>query len=171
VDIRMNTSYLHRVFRPSDFQASVKSMLRKVSEVHEATPFEAIAFTGQSGAAIAYILSYTLQFPMILVRQDDDRSHRMMALNKNPTLRCLEGEVDAPTYLIVDDQIERGRTVNLIVNRIQSYNPSARCVGVVLYAWNYAKRSLTPEHPRMFNDDENTFPVYFGGSECMSKRL
>lgn len=169
----MNTSYLHRVFRPEDFQASVKSMLRKVSDVYEATPFEALAFTGQSGAAMAYILSYTLQFPMILVRQDDDTSHhvKLWSPDENPSLKCLEGEVDARSYLIVDDQIEQGRTVNLIVNRIQSYNPSAICVGAVLYAWNYAKRSITPALPRMFNDDPNTFPVYFGGSECMSRRL
>lgn len=170
----MNTLYLHRVFRPEDFQASVKCMLRKVSEVYEVMPFEALAFSGQSGAAIGYILAYTLQFPMILVRQDQDPCHHVkLFLNdpiRNPALRYLEGEVDAASYLIVDDQIEKGRTVDLVVNRIQSYNPSARCAGVVLYSWNYSRFTATPEVPLMFRNDPNTFPVYFGGSECMSVR-
>lgn len=172
----MNTSYLHRVFRQEDFNATVRCMIKKVSQIHEETPFEALAFTGQSGAAIAYVLGYTLALPLILVRRDDDESHHVKVRGMQQKAgfrtgpRYLEGHVDSSSFLIVDDQIETGASIDLITNRIKEYNPYATCVGVVLYSWNYSRKLQNPNAPRQFRDDDDTFPVYFGGVECMSQR-
>lgn len=158
----METLYLERVFNPESFQLTIKSMVQNVSRVFEETPFEALAFMGQSGAAIAYPLSYLLQMPLILVRKDDDSSHHVK-LRRIDRLRYLEGEVHANTFLIVDDQIESGASILKIIERIRDYNPNARCVGVMLFGNNYARETLSPNNSRMFMDQKDTFPVYFGG--------
>ena len=87
-------------------------------------PFDAIAFTGTSGAALAYPLSYLLGMPLICVRK---------SIRDNHFGSKLEGLVSAKKYIIVDDFIESGKTINRITRSIKSENKKAKCVGIYLY--------------------------------------
>jgi adenine/guanine phosphoribosyltransferase-like PRPP-binding protein len=95
----------------------LKRFRRKVS-------FDAIAFTGSSGAALAYPISYLLGVPLICIRKSIKDNHSGLKL---------EGAVSAGTYIIVDDFIESGRTINKIKKAINAENKKAKCVGIYLY--------------------------------------
>ena len=89
----LHTDYLERVYRVNSFIKVVNkavTILRKYRRKH---PFDAIAFTGTSGAALAYPISYKLGIPLICVRKSRSNSH-------------FYGKVEgylASKYIIVDD--------------------------------------------------------------------
>lgn len=86
-------------------------------------PFDAIAFRGNSGAAIAYPLSFKLQIPLICIRKG--ASHSPLKL---------EGCTNARTYVIVDDFIDSGNTMNQIQRAInKDYGSVPELVGILLY--------------------------------------
>jgi adenine/guanine phosphoribosyltransferase-like PRPP-binding protein len=95
----------------------IKKFRRKVS-------FDAIAFTGTSGAAIAYLLSFILKIPLICIRKSIRDNHSGLKL---------EGCITAKKYIIVDDFIESGRTINKIKKSITAENKKSKCVGIYLY--------------------------------------
>lgn len=170
----IRTSYLERVLDPDQFQLTVDRMLEKTREVYNHTPFDVIAFSGASGAAIAFIIGFMMNFPLVMVRRRHDGSHHVgdrtvtdeeyRILNKGTKLRYMEGETDFERFLIVDDQIDTGSTIELITGTIKEHNPSAKCVGTILYGWNYVAGMISdPLAPRWYLDDPETFPVYFGG--------
>ena len=85
-------------------------------------PFDAIAFTGVSGAALAFILSYELKIPLICVRRDEnDGHHAKVPQMMLPYSTILEGALDAKRYLIVDDFIEQGNTIRRILESIDDH--------------------------------------------------
>ena len=97
--------------------AKLKRFRRKVK-------FDAIAFTGSSGAALAYPISFLLGVPLICVRKSTKDNHSGLKL---------EGAVSASKYIIVDDFIQSGRTINKINKAIKSRNEKANCIGIYLY--------------------------------------
>lgn len=102
----------------------MKLAATKIKKFRRKVKFDAIAFTGSSGAALAYPLSYILGLPLICVRKSPKDSHFGLRL---------EGYVSASRYIIVDDFIESGRTINKIQRAIKSKNEAASCVGIYLY--------------------------------------
>ncbi len=62
------TSYLRKVYDPDIFELLVPRVIDKAVEAMVKCPFDAIAFTGTSGAALAYILSWKLKVPLLCVR-------------------------------------------------------------------------------------------------------
>lgn len=92
--------------------------------------FDAIAFTGVSGALLAPPIARECGAGLILVRKAQDNSHAGIAL---------EGALDAETYIIVDDFVSSGDTVRNIIESITKniiqcrYSREARlprCVGI-----------------------------------------
>ncbi len=86
--------------------------------------FDAIAFRGLSGAVIAPMVALKLRKTLIAIRKEKtNHSHRLV-----------EGDLNAKTYIIVDDLISSGITVRKIVRELKRLNKEQKCLGVVLYS-------------------------------------
>jgi adenine/guanine phosphoribosyltransferase-like PRPP-binding protein len=120
---RIETEYLGRVYG-KNFLKLVPKAVSTLKAFRKKHPFDAIAFTGSSGAALAFPLSYFLKVPLIHVRKKD----------KNHYGGSIEGTISSRKYIIVDDFIESGTTVYKIINTIKKeYSHPAEIVGICLY--------------------------------------
>lgn len=136
----MQTSYLQHVFEPGLFQRSVDKTLAAAECLKKSTGFDTIAFSGMSGAAMAFMLSHWMNVPLLCVRKREDTSHYVKQSRK-----FLEGNAtDVRKYLIVDDFISSGATVQYMIDTISSANYQAECIGMLMYA-SYSTRDWT--HP------------------------
>lgn len=136
----MQTSYLQHVFEPGLFQRAVDKTLHTAESLKRSTGFDTIAFSGMSGAAMAFMLSHWMNVPLLCVRKREDTSHYVKS-----TRKFLEGNAqDVRKYLIVDDFISGGGTVQYMIDTIREANLYAECVGMLMYA-SYSDREWT--HP------------------------
>lgn len=135
--MEINSSYLSDVFDPSKLTTVVNRTVQQVTNIRHKLPFEAMAFTGMSGASVAFPVSYLTGIPLLAVRKDSDGSHHASYEG------LLEGATKANTYVIFDDQISTGDTVHRIVNKITEKNPGARCVGIILWQSSYREGLFT----------------------------
>lgn len=128
----IRTSYLGSVYDVSRFRRTIRRTLTALRRLREKSRFEAIAFRGSSGAALAFVASAELGVPLLHVRKPRDDSHSGLAV---------EGATDAKSYVIVDDFVSSGETIREIVQRVEAHyeRPSPRApdkpelVAVVLY--------------------------------------
>lgn len=102
----------------------------QIGKLHKELKFDALAFTGSSGAACAFIMSVALQIPIIYVRKEGETSHGMQ-------VECNTGK-PIHSYLIVDDFIGTGTTVKNIYNALEYQaikcgEKPPKCVGIYLY--------------------------------------
>lgn len=81
--------------------------------------FGAIAYRGHSGALVAPIVATALSKPLILIRKDGDDRH---------SCRTVEGS-EAKTYIIIDDFVYSGDTVQTIIQRLHY----KKCRGIFCY--------------------------------------
>lgn len=145
----MQTSYLQHVFDPARFAKSVDKTLSAAERLKKCLGFDTIAFTGMSGAAMAFLLSHWMGVPLLCVRKKTDSSHYV---NSFPP-RYLEGNVvEVRKYLIIDDFIASGASVRYMIDTIKEQNYSAECVGMLLYA-AYSDNQWT--HP----DTRKSYPT------------
>jgi orotate phosphoribosyltransferase len=126
----MNHSlYLHSL-DPIEGIAAVRRAKRAIKGLR----FDAIAFSGMSGALVAPSVAMSLRKPMILVRKQSDDCHAGGG--------AVEGALDAETYIIIDDFISSGDTLKRIhasVVKASEHSYRARkiaCVGIYLYRYN-----------------------------------
>lgn len=117
------TRYLSSLYGES-FQKKIPLAVKKIKAIRKRIPFDAIAFTGTSGAGFGFPLSYLLNVPVIHVRKKTN-SH---------FTGPIEGTVSSRRYLIIDDMIESGNTINCIISTIkEELKGKARPVGIFLY--------------------------------------
>lgn len=119
----IETDYLHRVYHVPSFVKTIDNTIKVARQLEHTHPFDAIAFTGTSGAAYAYPLSYHLRKPLLCLRKDTN-SH---------FARTLEGAVNAKRFLLIDDWIATGSTMRKLVSTIRKNNPSAQFSAVLLF--------------------------------------
>lgn len=93
--------------------------------------FDAIAFTGISGACVAPILAYHFNKALLPIRKPRQLE---------PSHSCsdaVESGLAAPPsgyrILIVDDFIASGQTVRTMIDRLKSWNSASRVIAVYLY--------------------------------------
>jgi adenine/guanine phosphoribosyltransferase-like PRPP-binding protein len=122
--VKIQTSYLSRVYEVDTFTKVVNRAIKALKAYQKKHAFDAIAFTGTSGAALAYPLSYKLGIPLICIRKRPSDSHSYMTL---------EGCVSAKRYVIVDDLIQSGATMRRIQKHVKLKMPDAKLVGILLY--------------------------------------
>lgn len=133
------TTYLRQVYDTDLFQRTMREVLVLVRNIRHS--FDAIAFRGHSGAAVAYPLSYALNIPLLCVRKPGNTKHY---------IRETEGHVDAGRYLIVDDFVDSGETIRKILQVL----PYGSCKGLLLYKSKFTWRNTAEEGFR------DKFPVY-----------
>lgn len=85
--------------------------------------FDAIAFRGVSGAMVAPTVAYLMGKHVLVVRKSDG----------NHSSFRVEGPVNLDRYVIVDDLLCTGNTINVIQMEVLRHNEKAKCVGVCLY--------------------------------------
>lgn len=136
----IQTLYLTPVFNQKMFPRTVRKTVTTARKLQAKYKFDTIAFCGISGAAIAFLLSHRLKLPLLCVRKRNETSH----YREQRRYTLLEGNIDCDKYLIVDDFIATGDTVNHIINSISKELPRAKCVSMLMYA-AYADSSYCHE--------------------------
>lgn len=122
---RIQTDYLSKVYG-KQFLKLVPQAVKKLRAIKRQFPFDAIAFTGSSGAALAYPLSYLMKLPLIHVRKGP--SHYSGGK--------VEGTISSKRYIIVDDFIETGASIRRVLKAIDSELDAAKPVAILLYSSN-----------------------------------
>jgi adenine/guanine phosphoribosyltransferase-like PRPP-binding protein len=148
---QVKSDYLYSVYNVSEFANLAKKTVHAAQRMMKQIPFDAIAFTGTSGAAMAYILSAEMGIPLICVRKETDNSHYVKGHGH------LEGFVQAKRFAFVDDFISSGSTFRRVKEVITSKMPKAECVGIILYA------ATRQDYERTFdNKNMHVFTTYDG---------
>jgi adenine/guanine phosphoribosyltransferase-like PRPP-binding protein len=88
----------------------IAEQLPKIMRLHNA---DAVAVTGKSGLSLAFATLMLIDFPLIVVRKPGENSHG----------NALEGTtgVDVSRYVILDDFMSTGRTVDTIISKLSEY--------------------------------------------------
>jgi orotate phosphoribosyltransferase len=120
---KIQTDYLEKVYS-KQFLKLVPRAVKKLQSIMRKHPFDAIAFTGSSGAALAYPLSYFLKIPLIHVRKG--ASHYGGGK--------IEGTISSKRYVIIDDFIETGASIRRVIRTVNSELEGAKPVAICLYS-------------------------------------
>jgi orotate phosphoribosyltransferase len=99
---------------PSEFANRMKLASNRFRALRKELKFDAIAFCGSSGCAIAFTLAAKHKIPLIYVRKETERCH------SNTKVECNGFGVQVKKYLIVDDFPDTGKTVQYIIDTISS---------------------------------------------------
>lgn len=121
----IEAEYLVEIFKPKMFKPLIDRAIRTIQNFENDNPFDGIAFSGVSGAALAFPISYLTGKHLICVRKEPSShgKHKVIGL------------VNAERYIIVDDQIDSGATINRIVTSIGERSPEAELVGIYVFGW------------------------------------
>lgn len=133
----IETDYLSSVFTIEKFKKTVDKTAKDIRKFYcrmkdEGKTIESIAFRGTSGAAVAYPLSYKLGLPLTCIRRGITHSSRR-----------IEGVTNPDYYIIVDDFIDSGHTVNAIRKAVKNEWKAATCLGIFLYHKHAAASAFT----------------------------
>jgi adenine/guanine phosphoribosyltransferase-like PRPP-binding protein len=121
------TSHVGMVFRTDLVAKLIHAACRELKRMEAAgLRIDAIAFRGMSGCLFGAPLAARMRKPMIMVRKKcadcgKEQSH---------TSQRVEGDRNAKTYVIVDDFIASGKTVQIIQKEITKWS-RATCVGIM----------------------------------------
>jgi adenine/guanine phosphoribosyltransferase-like PRPP-binding protein len=114
--------------------------------------FDAIAFCGSSGSAAAFSLAMKHKIPLIYVRKKNEKSHSYSQVE------CNAINLQIKKYLIVDDFVDSGATLDYIVSTIRKFSKKnnaypAEQVGVLCYD-PYQDRDMP------ISTDNNSFNLF-----------
>lgn len=152
------TDYLEDVFEPTLFQCLVPRAIESARCILEKHPYDAIAFTGTSGCSIGFILGYSLNIPMICIRKPDQGSHYKSWCCEDE--RSFEGFKGAARYLIVDDGVCSGATVERIMEAISLNCENCRCVAMMMFHHSQNQRIYMPKDKVLAHRYEDGIPIY-----------
>jgi phosphoribosylpyrophosphate synthetase len=108
------------------------SIIERAVKCLKGVKFDTVVFRGFSGAIVGPAVALRLGKPWALVRKVGDSSH---------SLNTVEGYVSSE-YVIIDDFIDSGETVNKIVSTF----PDGLCAGVYLYNFTWLRGSTDPDY-------------------------
>jgi hypothetical protein len=129
--------WLYQMLEPTNRRAYIDRTKHVLSYHH----FDAIAFSGLSGALIAPILAIEMGKTLLCVRRNGET-------RDSHSSRMVEGDVNAMRYIIVDDFTSTGATVRHIFDEVRKAAPSAKCIGVLEHT--HPKTDLTPISGRQY---------------------
>ena len=118
----IESRYLQTLFDISLYGKTLAKTLEFIKKFQEKQDFDAIAFSGMSGAALAFPLSLELKKSLICIRKYKATYHN-----------TFEGNIDARSYIIIDDHINTGNTILKIIEVVKEKVPESRLVGIYLY--------------------------------------
>lgn len=133
------------IFDPKTFTELAKQVAERVREIRQKNPeAEALAASGHSGVMLMGAVSFITGLPMIAVRKNPDTIQ---------DVRMANGWMGAKGYIILDDLIATGSTVDRIVSEIEEefqrckrtydaykkLKQAPKPVAIVLYVDNVAR--------------------------------
>lgn len=122
----VHASYLKDFFDVKQRTKIVDTAVKKLKRIK--SKFDAIAFSGMSGALMAPIVAHELGKRVIAVRKPDEKPH---------SSHRTEG-VHGDRYIILDDFIFSGDTLKRIKESIEQEAVFGPCVGCYLYSEGYS---------------------------------
>ena len=145
-----DAGYSAAQFNPAALREVVAKLRRTIPFLLEECKAEAIAVTGKSGLSMAFATLAHIDFNLMVIRKDGKQSHG----------ESVEGppSVDVRSYIILDDFVSSGKTLNNIVNGVDAYHAKRDgyypdmpervgkrpdCVGVI--EWNRKGSSSSPK--------------------------
>jgi orotate phosphoribosyltransferase-like protein len=134
----IQSSYLQTIYEPTRFTRTVDRAVEEAEKLLQQKEFDTVAFTGMSGAAMAYLLAYKLKVQLLCIRKTTDGSHFHQTFPYGAKGLVCEGNLGTKRYMIVDDFITSGNTVNQIINSVSKEAPGAKCVAILMYAQSYS---------------------------------
>lgn len=118
----IQSHYLKPVLTPDSLKETIKRICDRLKEHKK--KFDTIVFRGMSGALVAPMVAAKLNKQMLMIRKKDG-SH---------SIYSIEGNVGLKNYIIVDDLVCTGDTVNQMVSSInKEVSTEAKFVGISLY--------------------------------------
>ena len=124
------SEYLHNVLTPGRLTQTVNRVIRLIAR--SKVKFDAIAFRGMSGALIAPQVASHFSVPLLMIRKNKNNSHSRLTI---------EGKA-VKKYIIVDDCISSGKTMEIIVDAVRRFGEynggwskdDIKCQGIFLYS-------------------------------------
>lgn len=98
---------------PLDFAHTITKSGIAIRKLQDTLKFDAVAFCGSSGSAIAFHLGIKYKIPLLYVRKKNEDCH-------GSSVECNGFNLQIKKYLIVDDFIDTGKTIHHIINSIAS---------------------------------------------------
>lgn len=131
--MEMEASYTP--MNPKKLRTIVNRASKKLKLLQKKLKFDTIVIRGNSGSCVGYPVSVKTGIPIVIVRKDSSHG--------DP----IEGECNMTNYIILDDFIFMGGTVNIIHKKIAAYAKDrqygdVKCVGIALYANDSGKRKF-----------------------------
>jgi hypothetical protein len=144
------SSYLNCVYDVERFRKTFNRVSSALRALKKRVKFEAIAFRGSSGAALAYPYSLKFGTPLIHVRKSWER-------RESHCSHIVEGFYEVKRYIILDDAISSGNTIRTIVDEIknsyENFGHIAPELGAIVFynmvfgsAWPSAWKDVTCHH-------------------------
>lgn len=133
---QVRTDYLDHIFYPGMYQDTVQRSIKLGRALLGKYQYDAIAFQGNSGSAIAYILGYVLQIPLINIRKEREDSHFRRCRGQ------FEGFLATQKYIIVDDFYSTGGTIKRIISEVKKSCPDSECVALLMYSQVSERRTF-----------------------------
>ena len=124
--------YSQHMYDNESLRNGAKDLASAIPVLMRQTGAEVIVVSGKSGIALAFATAMLIDFPIVVVRKAGENSHG----------HKVEGPADKvfTKYLILDDFIDTGTTVNRIVNDLYTHaeqgygvGEPAHCVGILEY--------------------------------------
>jgi orotate phosphoribosyltransferase len=125
--------YMDPLFHPQKFRKVIDAYKLYLQEHPEVT---SIAGCGFSSVPLAAALSAETGRPMTIVRKKDDNLH------KEHGGRQVTGYTGAGQYIIVEDTVASGRTVNHIIDEISEAAPDLKLKAILLYCEEWERRHV-----------------------------
>jgi orotate phosphoribosyltransferase len=119
----IESDYLFSMFCNKTFVEKIDRAVVALEIFRKRTKFDSIAYTGVSGSLCAIPISYIMKIPLICVRKSLKNSH---------SSSYVEGYM-GKRYIIIDDFISSGKTINRILNKVSDSIEDSKCVGILLY--------------------------------------
>jgi len=115
---------------PADLAILLKEAVAAFGRLRQSVDIQAIAYTGSSGAAIAFPLAIAYELPVIYVRKPNEESHGC-------NVECNYTE-ELENYVIVDDFICSGDTARRIREKIKERAKKfswdgPECIGIFVF--------------------------------------
>jgi adenine/guanine phosphoribosyltransferase-like PRPP-binding protein len=124
-------SYMGRVFDPAELSRIVTRCARKLKGIE----FDSLVLRGTSGLVVGVPLSVKVKKPFGVVFKEGGH-----------TRKGFKGPIEPGKFIIVDDFIETGNTIDTILQDPYLTKRKASCVGILLYVREYEDEDGAPEY-------------------------
>lgn len=105
----LGSNYIKSAFNKPKLQHIVKSF-GKAIEDKVFGEFDGLACIGTSGLAVAPILAYEFDKHLMVVRKENDASHKESSIESHDSIK---------RYIIIDDFVSSGRTLDTIIKGVE----------------------------------------------------